>query len=359
MKKNKSTFALLKEAFAEWNADKAPRLGAALAYYTIFSIAPLILIAIAIAGAVFGDEAARGQMFGQLKQLFGEGGAKALQDMIENADKNKSGGVIASIIGVVTLLFGATGVFVQLKDALNTVWNVEEQKGGGIGAFIKTRILSFGMVLGIGFLLLVSLVLTVAVSASGKFMEGVLPGGELLWQIVTFALELGVVTVLFAVLFKYLPDVKLEWRDVWVGAAFTSVLFVLGKFGLGLYLGKGTVGSAYGAAGALVVLLLWIYYSAQIMFFGAEFTQVLVKNRSKDSPAAARASLKGAKPEEKDTKSWPEDAHARTVLNETQAGGGHGCLIGAGSGCLGLFAGIIIALASIVKVIVGRVKKFL
>jgi len=355
----KTTFSLLKDAFSEWTSDKAPRLGAALAYYTIFSIAPLILIAIAIAGAVFGDEAASGQMFGQLKQLFGEGGAKALQQMIENAGKNKSGGVIASIIGVVVLIFGATGVFVQLKDALNTVWNVEEKEGGGVVGFIKTRLLSFGMVLGIGFLLLVSLVLTAAVSATGKFMEGRLPGGELPWQIVTFVLELGLVTVLFAILFKYLPDVKLQWRDVWVGAAFTSVLFVVGKFGLGLYLGKGAVGSAYGAAGSLVVLLLWIYYSAQILFFGAEFTQVYVKNRKKDSPAAARAALKGVRPEEKDQKAWPEDVHARVVLPETPAGGGHGCLIGAGSGCLGLLAGIVIAIVSIVKVIVGRVKKLL
>jgi len=264
---------VFKQAVKEFGEDKAPRLGAALAYYTMFSIAPLLLVVIAIAGFVFGKEAAQGQIFAQLHGLIGAKGAEALQDMVASAAKPKTG-TLATIVGIVTLLFGASGVFGQLKDALNTIWNVEPKKSGGIFALIKDRFLSVAMVLGVGFLLLVSLAIDAAISGFAKFAGNRMPGGEAVWQTVQMLISLGVVMVLFAMIFRFLPDLRIAWHDVWLGAAFTSILFVLGKFALGFYLGRAATSSSYGAAGSLIVLLLWVYYSAQILFFGAEVTQV-------------------------------------------------------------------------------------
>jgi membrane protein len=272
----RNLFNVLKDAATDFSQDKAPRLGAALAYYTMFSIAPLLLVVIAIAGFVFGQEAARGQIFAQTRGLIGPQGAEALQGMVESAAKPKTG-TIATIIGVVTLLLGAAGVFGQLKDALNTIWEVEPPKRSGVWSFFRDRFLSMAMVLGIGFLLLVSLALDAAVSAFGKFAGNRLPGGEALWHGVEMAISLAVVTVLFALIFRYLPDIRIAWRDVWFGAVFTAVLFVIGKFALGIYLGKKATSSSYGAAGSLIILLLWVYYSAQILFFGAEVTQVYAR----------------------------------------------------------------------------------
>ena len=280
----KRYFSLFKETFTEFNEDKAPRLGAALAYYTIFSLAPLLLIATAIAGMVFGREAAQGQIFAQLRGVLGPQAAAAVQEMVKGAAKPASG-AIATVVGIVTLLFGAAGVFGQLKDALNTIWNVEPKKAGGFMTMLKDRFLSFAMVLGTGFLLLVSLVIDSGVAAAGHFLGNRLPGGEALWQSIQLVLSLAVVTVLFALIFRFLPDVHPAWRDVWFGAIFTAVLFVIGKFALGLYLGKSAVGSSYGAAGSLVVLLLWVYYSAQVLFFGAELTQVYARLRETPAPA--------------------------------------------------------------------------
>ncbi len=194
--------------------------------------------------------------------------------MIANAGRHGSGGVIATIIGVVTILFGATGVFVQLQSALNRIWNVEPKPGAGIWSFVRTRLISFGMILGIGFLLLVSLVLSAAVSAVGTWATGLLPGSETLVNILTFAVSFVLTTLLFAMIYKVLPDVEIGWRDVWIGAGVTAFLFTVGKSLIGLYLAKSSVASTYGAAGSLVVLLLWVYYSSQILFLGAEFTQV-------------------------------------------------------------------------------------
>jgi membrane protein len=267
---------LFKNTWTEFSDDQAQSQAAALAYYTIFSIAPLLLIAIAIAGLVFGRSQAQAAIVDQLRQLFGAAGGKAIEDMLTNAAKPKSG-TLALIIGFVTLLFGAAGVFGQLKQALNVIWNVEQKKTGGIAAMIKQRFLSFAMVLGVGFLLLVSLVIDAAIASIGKYASSHLPGGQFLWQALQLIVSFGVITVLFAMIFRFLPDIRIEWHDVWFGAAFTSLLFVLGKFALGLYLGRKSVGSAYGAAGSLVVLLLWIYWSASILFFGAEFTQVYAK----------------------------------------------------------------------------------
>jgi len=259
----KRYFQLFKETWTEFNNDKAQRLAAALAYYILFSIAPLLLIAIAIAGLAFGRSQAQAQIVAQLRTLTGAAGAKAIEEMLVSAAKPRTG-TFAIVIGIATLLFGAAGVFGNLKDALNTIWNVEEKKKSGIVALIKERFLSFAMVLGIGFLLLVSLVIDAALSAVSS----------VLWQPLQLIVSFAVITVLFALIFRFLPDVRIQWRDVWLGAAFTSFLFVLGKFALGLYLGKSAIGSSYGAAGSLVVLLVWIYWSTNILFFGAEFTQV-------------------------------------------------------------------------------------
>lgn len=264
---------MLIQSGKEWVEDKAPRLGAALAYYTIFSIAPLLIIAIAIVGFFLGDEAARGGIQNEISTIIGPEGAEATESLIANAGKERGSGILATIFSTVLLLFGASGVVVQLKDALNAVWDVPEKKSSGVWNFIRTRFLSLAFVLGVGFLLLVSLILSTILSAAGSYLEGFIPM-PWLWQILNFVVSLGVVTVLLAMIYKFLPDIDLPWKDVWLGAAITAVLFAIGKFGLGLYLGRSSVESTYGAAGSLVVLLIWVYYSAQIVFFGAEFTQV-------------------------------------------------------------------------------------
>lgn len=271
------TFATAKDliihAAKEWVEDKASRLGAALAYYTIFSIAPLLVIAIAVVAFFLGDSAAQGGVSQEISKMVGPKAADVIQTMIANAGEQKSSGIFATVISVALLLFGASGVVVQLKETLNIIWDVPEKSGGGIWGFIMTRVLSFAFVLGVGFLLLVSLILSTVLSAAGKYLDNVVPMAPLM-QVINIVVSLGVVTVLFAMIFKFLPDIKLPWKDVWLGAITTAVLFTIGKFVLGLYLGRSSVTSAYGAAGSLVVVLLWVYYSAQILFFGAELTQV-------------------------------------------------------------------------------------
>jgi membrane protein len=269
----KSVYRLFRETASAWIDSKAPRLGAALAFYTVFSVAPLFVIVLAVAGLWFGEEAARQELFNQINGLVGREGGEAIQAIVAAANKPRAG-VLATAIALVTLLVGATGVFVQLQDALNTVWSVKREPGRGLRHFIQDRLLSFAMVLGIGFLLLVSLVLSAALAAMGRFLNGLLPAQEIIWQGVNFAVSLGVITLLFAMIFKVLPDVQIAWRDVWAGALLTALLFNLGKFLLGFYLGRSSVASAYGAAGSLVIVLLWVYYSAQIVFLGAEFTRV-------------------------------------------------------------------------------------
>ncbi len=267
---------LFKETFKEWGEDKVSRLAAALAYFTVFSIAPLLIIAISVAAIFFGEEAARGQIVGQIQGLMGQEGAEAVESMIANANQVQ-GGLIASIIGIVTLLFGASGVFGQLQDALNTIWEVAPKPGQGVVNFVRSRFLSFGMVLIIAFLLLVSLVVSAAVAGAGTYVAGIAPGMAVLWESINFLISFGVITLLFAAIYKVLPDVKIAWGDVWVGAAVTALLFTIGRTLIGLYLGNAAVGSAYGAAGSLVVLLVWVFYSAQILLFGAEFTQVYTR----------------------------------------------------------------------------------
>lgn len=275
--KIKTVFALLKETVSEWNKDKASRLAAALAYYTIFSLSPLLIIVIAIAGAVFGEEAARGEIVAQIQGLVGKEAAEFIQAALENASKPQAGGGFASLVSIGVLLFGASGLFAQLQDALNTIWEVQPNPKQGVASFIRTRFLSFSMVLGIGFLLLVSLVISAGLAAFVSYISSLLPAVASLLQIANFILSFGVTTVLFGLIYKFLPDVKINWSDVLVGAAITSLLFALGRYLLGLYLGNSSFSSTYGAAGSLVVILAWVYYAAQILFLGAEFTQVYAR----------------------------------------------------------------------------------
>lgn len=271
---------LFQETFSEWSKDKASRLAAALSYYTIFSVAPLLVIAIAVAGLVFGRKAATDQIVYEIRGLVGDQGAQVIQTILQNASKTTSG-ILATVVGIATLLLGASGAFGQLQDSLNTIWEVKPKAGRGVKGVLRDRFLSFSMVLVIGFLLMVSLLLSALLSGLGKFLSDLLPMSSMVMQAINFGISFGVTTVLFALIFKVLPDAYVRWRDVWVGAAVTALLFSLGRFLIGLYLGRASVSSAYGAAGSLVVVLLWVYYSAQILFLGAEFTQVYAKKFGK------------------------------------------------------------------------------
>lgn len=270
-------FNLLKQTVREWRDDAAPRLAASLAYYTTFSLAPLLILIIAIAGLVGGREAAQNQTMAEVQDLLGSDGRQFVQGMIESASRPTTG-LTATLIGGVTLLFGALGVFGELQNSLNTIWEVTPKPAknlwDGIRRFVIKRLLSFTMVLGIGFLLLASLVVSAALSALGQYIGNRWPFGDFLLQVLNFLISFLVITLLFGMIFKFLPEIKIAWKDVWLGAAVTSALFTLGKFVIGLYLGRSRVGSTFGAAGSLAILLIWIYYSAQILFFGAEFTQV-------------------------------------------------------------------------------------
>jgi membrane protein len=266
---------MLKLTFSDWSEDKAPRLGAALAYYTVFSLAPLLVIVLAIAGLMFDAETVRSQISQQAG--LGQQGEEGLAMLVEGAEQREAG-IVATILSVAAILFGATGVFIQMQDALNTIWEVEPKPGQGVRGFIKNRLLSFAMILAIAFLLLVLLVVSTALHAVYEYLGHLIAMPGWTAQVLDVVVSFGGVTLLFALIFKYLPDVKIGWRDVWLGAAVTALLFTLGKFLLGLYLGRASAASAYGAAGTVVIIMLWAYYSSQILFFGAEFTQVYAKS---------------------------------------------------------------------------------
>lgn len=268
----KSLWPLAKESINHWSDDYAPSMGAALAYYTIFSIAPLIVIAVAVAGFVFGAEAARGEIFAQLRGMIGDDGAAAVQGLVKSASETGKG-TFAAIAGVVTLLIGATTVFGELQSDLDRIWDVPKSTESGIRTLLRGRLLSFGMILGVGFLLLVSLVLSAGLAALARFWDSWFAGWEVVLQAVNFCVDFAIITGLFAMIYKLLPRCRIEWRDVWVGAMVTSLLFAIGKLLIGLYLGKSGVASGFGAAGSLVILLLWVYYSSQIFLLGAEFTK--------------------------------------------------------------------------------------
>ena len=269
----KEMWELLKQTFLDWNEDKVPRLGAALAFYTALSIAPLLVLSLRVAALFFGDEAARGEIERQMQAMIGEQGAEAVQAMLQSANQPEAG-KLATILSLLTLLLGASGVFGQLQDSLNTIWEVRPKPGRGVWGFLQDRFLSLAMVMGVAFLLLVSLLMSAALAFVGSYTFHWLQDFQILAQGGNLLMSLAVFTGLFAMMFKYVPDVKIAWKDVWLGAAMTAVLFTIGKFAIGLYLGRSTFASSYGVAGSLIVLLVWVYYSAQIVFFGAEFTQV-------------------------------------------------------------------------------------
>lgn len=287
---------MFRNSFNAWNEDKALRLSAALAYYSVFSIAPLLVITIAIAGLVLGDEAATGQLYDTLKGYIGGSAAAGVQDMVESAAKPKAG-VVATIVGSVTLLLGASGVLGQLKDALNTIWEVEVKEGAGIVFFLRSKFLNFGMVLVIGLLLLVSLLLSSFLATLNQSLEHILALPALVWTVLASVISIGVITTLFAMMFKFLPDAKIRWKDVWIGALITAVLFEVGKLGLGWYLGREGTADAYGSAGSVVLLILWVYYASCILLFGAEFTQVYAAVNGHVIEPAAHARLVNTSPE--------------------------------------------------------------
>ena len=265
--------SLLKKTYSNWSARQAPRLGASVAFYTLLSFAPLLILTVAVAALVFGQQGAQAGLIDQTRQMIGGRGADTVKSLLSHAQKPSSG-VMASIIAFVTLLFGASGVFSELRDALNIIWDAEPKNESGFLGMIKQKLFSFGMVLSVGFLLLVSLIISAGLALLGKFFSQLLPLPAFVFEVVNFAVSFLVISVLFALLFKYVPARPISWRDVRVGAVGTAILFTIGKFLLGFYLGKASIGSAYGAAGSLVAVIVWVYYSAQIFFFGAEFTRV-------------------------------------------------------------------------------------
>ncbi|CAN5905855.1 N/A [soil metagenome] len=279
-------FRLFKQTVDEWLDDRGFTRAASLSYYTVFSIAPLLLVAVAIAGIVFGRDAVSGQLEQELKGLLGPTGAAAVQDMMKGA-VNQGGGALASIVGLALVVVGATGAFVELQDTLNDMWGVDKNKTSGILGFLRARVLSLAMVLVIAFLLLVSLVVSTALSAIGAYAAHTLPGWRLVLQIVNLVFSFAVITFLFATIYRFLPNTTVKWKNVWPGAALTSALFAVGKLLISLYLGKSSVASSYGAAGSFAVLLIWVNFSSMILYFGAEFTQVLSRSREGLPPLGA------------------------------------------------------------------------
>lgn len=264
---------LVQNTFSEFFEDRAPRLGAALAFYTTFSVAPLLVISVGVASVFFGENAVQGQLKHELHGLVGEEIASGIQSMIATTTRQGHAGVVSSLLGLAALLFGATGMFVELKDSMNTIWGVEKRGGQGWWRLIKDQALSFSMTLAIGLLLLASMILSTVLSAMSQWLSIVMPSA----RITDFCISLFIITLLIMFIFKWLPDAEIRWRDVWLGALVTALLFTLGKYLIGLYLRYAAISSAYGAAGSLVVFLLWTYYSSQILFLGAEFTQVFAQ----------------------------------------------------------------------------------
>jgi membrane protein len=281
---------LFKRAVAGWWNDNVPRLGASLAYYTLFALAPILIVAITIAGLVFGADAVQRQVTAEISGLVGEEGGRAVRAMLEGASQ-RGGDGIATAVGLVTFFLGSTGAFLELQTALNAIWRVKPKASAGVKDILLQRLLSFGLVVGVGFVLLVSLVVSAALTALNRYIGGLVPEIATIWQGVNALVSLGVVTLLFAMIYQFLPDVDLRLRHVWVGALVTAGLFNIGKYLIGLYLGTSGVATAYGAAGSVVVLLVWVYYSAQIVLLGAEFTRAYVERfggRPRPSPHATK-----------------------------------------------------------------------
>jgi len=263
-------------AVAGWWNDDVPRMGASLAYYTLFALAPILVVAIAIGGFVFGAEAVRGEIVGQIQGLIGRQGGEAVQAMLEGAARPRTS-VLATIAGVLTFFLGATGAFLELQTALDAIWRVKPKEDTSfVRALVRQRLISFGLVVALGFLLLTSLLVSAALAAIHNYLGNAFPGVVVLWEALNVMVSLGVITLLFALIYKVLPDVRLRWSEVWVGALVTAGLFSIGKLVIGLYLGTASVASTYGAAGSVVVILVWVYYSSQVILLGAEFTRAYV-----------------------------------------------------------------------------------
>jgi membrane protein len=289
--KQKSAWNFLKTIFTKWFDDDPFQLAAALSYYTLFSLAPLLVISIAVAGFVFGKEAAHNQIVGTIRGLIGQQSAEAVQAMIQSASSKPKTGLASTLLGGIFLLFGAGGVVGQLQTSLNAIWKVRSKPGTGVRDFIRKRFISFAMVLGIGFLLLVSLAVSAFISGLTQFMGSLHETVALIAHLLDLVLSFALVTLLFAMIYKFLPDVEIHWKDVWIGAALTSILFTTGKFLIGFYLGSSSVTSVYGAAGSLITVLLWVYYSALIFFLGAEFTQVYASQYGSGVVPSAHAEI--------------------------------------------------------------------
>lgn len=266
---------MLKKTFNEWTGDNVPRMAASLSFYTALSLAPLLVLIVSIVGIFFGDEAARGQVVSTLGNEIGYDTASFLEDIVENASNN-SNGIISTVVSLVMVIIGATGVFMQLQYSLNQVWDIEVEDSGII-TMLRKRLISFGMIITLGFLLLISLVIDAGVSSLDQYLSNVLPSTQIIIRALTVIFSFGISVFLFAFLYKYIPDAKIKWRDVTIGAVVTAILFSLGRFALSLYLGNVGLASTYGAAGSFIVILVWVYYSAQIVMFGAEFTQVYAR----------------------------------------------------------------------------------
>jgi membrane protein len=293
----KSIWQFLKTTINEWVEAEPFQLAAALSYYTLFSLAPLLLIAIGVAGFVFGREAAQNQIVETLQGMIGQDSAKTVQEMIQASNEKPKTGMLSTVIGFVALLFGAGGVVGQLQTSLNRIWEVKPKPGQGIWGFLRQRFFSFAMVLAIGFLLLVSLVVTAVLSSFTGMLSSFLGDATFVAHTIDIVVSFGFVTLLFALIYKYVPDVEIQWRDVWVGAALTSILFTLGKYLIGLYIGTSGVSSTFGAAGSLITILVWVYYSSLIFFLGAEFTRVYATEYGSGVAPAENAQRMDAAPQ--------------------------------------------------------------
>lgn len=267
---------VVKAAFAGWWTDNVPRMGAALAYYTLFALAPVLIVVIAVGGIAFGPEAVRGQIVSEIQGLIGREGAQTIQGMLEAASRT-SPRIAVTIIGIVTFFLGATGAFLELQGALDTIWRVTPKSRGSIlRDLLMQRLVSFGLVLGFAFILMTALVVSAALAALSGYVGNAFPGAAAFWKVADLVLSLAVISLLFGLIYKVMPDVKLAWKDVWVGALVTAGLFTLGKTLIGLYLGASAMISTYGAAGSVVIILVWVYYSSQLLLLGAEFTRAYV-----------------------------------------------------------------------------------
>ena len=347
----RAVYAVIRESAAEFSKDRIPQLSAAVAYYTIFSLAPVLVISISVAGIFYGEKAARGEIVGTIDDLVGAVAAEQIETMIDEAGR-EDGGVLATILGLAALVFGASGVFYQLSLAMNQIWDLADDDRGGIAGIVKDRFAAFAVVLSVGFLLLTSLVVSASLAAFGRFLEDRF-GVGIIWQIADVAISFGVITILFAILFRYLPDTRVEWRWVWSGAAFTSIMFGLGKLALGYYIGGGTVSNTFGAAGSLAVVLIWVYFSANVFFFGAEITEVIARRERSPEGEERREMALAAEV------SSPVAAGASPVGREygRWTSFAAGAAAGAGVGCLAGVIALVTAMAGGVMALLRRLLR--